>query len=407
MVSKKLAMINKKYILAKKAIRKDPFAGVFTASMYKCSPYHACEHGCIYCDGRAEKYYVEGEFDKDIVIRKNLAKLLRAELPGLREKGPITIGSGVTDVYQPVEREETLMRDCLEVIGEHNNSLHLLTKSSLVQRDLDLFKQLDKKGGFTLFVSLTFFDDKNRIIFEPKAGSVSERLETIRVFKEAGLQAGVLLMPLLPWISDTNENLVPLLAKLKNLKVDFIIPGFLTLRPGKQKELFFKTIRKNFPNLISGYEDIYQKNLISGSPVYKYREEFYQRLPPMIEGFNPLVPHYIYQNRMPVYNEILILLSHMVELYSMKGIDVVRLKKSLSLYTAWVEGEKKFFNRRRSLPADYIDEKLRSLITLGELGNLIQNEKLGFFLVKVISERYIFNYCTLELEKSDLISQLK
>ncbi len=65
-------MINKKYIQVKKAIRKDLFAGVFTASMYKCSPYHACEHGCIYCDGRAEKYYVEGEFDKDIVIRQNL-----------------------------------------------------------------------------------------------------------------------------------------------------------------------------------------------------------------------------------------------------------------------------------------------------------------------------------------------
>ncbi len=79
-------MINKRYREVKKAIRKDSLAGVFTGSMYKCSPYHACEHGCIYCDGRAEKYYVEGEFDSDIVIRKNLAELLRNELPRLRER---------------------------------------------------------------------------------------------------------------------------------------------------------------------------------------------------------------------------------------------------------------------------------------------------------------------------------
>ena len=392
-------MINKKYIQAKKAIRKDPFAGVFTASMYKCSPYHACEHGCIYCDGRAEKYYVEGEFDKDIVIRENLAELLKIELPRLREKGPITIGSGVTDVYQPVEKEEKIMRNCLEVLVEHDIPLHLLTKSPLVQRDLDLYKKLDKKGGFTLFVSLTFLQDKCREIFEPNAGTVDERIETIRIFKEAGLTVGVLLMPLLPWISDTDENLIPLLVKLRELDVDFVIPGNLTLRPGKQKELYFHTIREHFPHLISAYDDLYQKNLVSGNPIYKYRKNFYKRVPLLLKGLNPLVPHYLFQNRMPVYNEILILLSHMVELYSMKEVNTDRLKKSLSLYMAWVENEKKMFNRRRLLPADYIDEKLHSLIAIGEFDNLIKNEKLGIFLTKVISKRYIFNYHTFELEK--------
>ena len=392
-------MINKKYTQAKKGIRKGLLADVFTASMYKCSPYHACEHGCVYCDGRAEKYYVEGEFDKDIVIRQNLAELLRKELPRLREKGPITIGSGVTDVYQPVEREEKIMRDCLEILGEHNFPLHLLTKSALVQRDLDLLKQLDRKGGFTLFVSHTFSLDKYRKIFEPNACTASERIETIRVFKEAGLKVGVLLMPLLPWISDTDDNLIPILSKLKELDVDFVMPGPLTLRPGKQKELYFHAIREHFPHLISRYEDLYQKNLVSGNPLFQYRKDFYKRLPPLAKGLNPLVPHYLYQNKMPVYNEILILLSHMVELYSMKEVNVDRLKKSLSRYTAWVEGQKKIFNRRRSLPADYIDEKLHSLIALGEFDNLIKNKKLGIFLTKVISKRYIFNYHTFELEK--------
>jgi DNA repair photolyase len=393
-------MINKKYRESKKAIRKNLYADAFTLSMYSFSPYHACEHGCIYCDGRADKYFVEGEFDKDIVIRQNMPELLMSELPKLRENAPISIGSGVTDVYQPVEIDEKLMRNCLEILGRFNYPVHLLTKSPLVQRDLDLFKILHDKGGFTLFISLTFSEDEVRKIFEPNTGSVNERLETIKIFKKAGLRVGVLLMPLLPWISDTEKNITKLLDKLIELEVDFIIPGSLTLRPGRQKELYFQIIREQYPLLLKPYEELYKKNLVSGNPSYNYRKEFYKRVPLLLEGINTLVPHSLYRNKMPVYNEVLILLTHMVELYSMKDVNVDPLKKSLSLYTAWIEEGKKFFNRRRSLPADYIDEKLRSLIVLGEFGSLLKNEKLSTFLQKVILERYSLNYCTLELEIS-------
>ena len=83
----------------------------------------------------------------------------------------------------------------------------------------------------------------------------------------------------------------------------------------------------------------------------------------------------------------------------MKEVNVDRLKISLELYRDWVAIEKKYFNRRRSLPSDYIDEKLRSLIEFRELNSLFKNEKLSVFLTKVINERYLFNYSTLELEK--------
>ena len=83
----------------------------------------------------------------------------------------------------------------------------------------------------------------------------------------------------------------------------------------------------------------------------------------------------------------------------MRGVNVDPLKKSLTSYSLWLEDKKKIFNRRRSLPTDYIDEKLHALIALGELNSLLKNEKLSIFLIKVISERYIFNYCTLELAK--------
>ena len=105
-------MIEKIYRTVKKAIRREQLADPFTISMYRFSPYHACEHGCSYCDGRAEKYYVDGVFDRDIIIRENEPELLELELPKLRERAPIGIGSGVTDVYQPVEVNERLMRRC-------------------------------------------------------------------------------------------------------------------------------------------------------------------------------------------------------------------------------------------------------------------------------------------------------
>ena len=102
--------VHKHYRYVKKILRKNNLAGSFMCGRYSFSPYMACSHGCVYCDGRAEKYWVEGDFEKDIVVRKNLPELLSVELPKLRETATITIGSGISDAYQPPEIEEELMR---------------------------------------------------------------------------------------------------------------------------------------------------------------------------------------------------------------------------------------------------------------------------------------------------------
>ena len=170
---------------------------------YSFSPYMACAHGCVYCDGRAERYYVEGDFERDIVVRPNLPELLASELPKLRERGFISIGSGISDAYQPIEAENRIMARCAEVLAAHDHPVTLMSKSALALRDLDAWKAVNDRTRFMMLVSLTHADDGTRQVWEPGASSVDDRIEMLRRFSEAGCATGVLAMPLLPEITDT------------------------------------------------------------------------------------------------------------------------------------------------------------------------------------------------------------
>ncbi len=133
------------YRTINKAIKKDLFPDPYFVAKYHFSPYMACEHACVYCDGRAEKYFVEGDYEKDIVVRKNLIEILAKELPKMREPGIISIGSGISDVYQPIEKEEKLVQKSAELLLQYDFGVTVLTKSSLVERDLDLWSELNRK----------------------------------------------------------------------------------------------------------------------------------------------------------------------------------------------------------------------------------------------------------------------
>ncbi|MCP4148161.1 MAG: radical SAM protein, partial [bacterium] len=267
----------------------------FFAAKYSFSPYRACEHACKYCDGRAEKYYVDGDFEKDIGIRKNAAELLQKELPKLREPGIIIIGSGISDPYQPVEAEEKIMQDCAQILAGYHFPVTVMTKSALIMRDIDIWQEVHRKNGFTLMVSLVFSDDSLRQLFEPFAASVKSRLDTLRAFKEKGMNAGVIAMPFLPYLADTRENISCLAKNLKDIGVDFVIPAGLTLRPGRQKDVYLAVIEENFPDLRPKYEILYGQNRASGISIYGYREKFLRTVDSIFSEHRllTLVPHYV------------------------------------------------------------------------------------------------------------------
>ncbi|MCP4131306.1 MAG: radical SAM protein [bacterium] len=410
-------MVRKHYREVKKALKKGKLVDTFALGKYAFSPYGACGHACKYCDGRAEKYYVQGDFERDIVIRSNLPDLLKIELPKLREPGNVSIGSGISDPYQPVDKEEGLMRQCASVLAEHDFSAALLTKSSLVMRDIDLWKEVHKKSGFTLMVSLTFTDDSLRQIFEPGASPVEERFAMLEAFKKEGMNAGVLALPLLPHISDNSENILKLVERLAAIGVDFIYPGGLTLRPGRQKDLFMHTLRQHFPHLEKSYIDIYREERQSGAPVNSYNRELSERI---IDIFSPFsmpveVPHHVYKDRFPIYDEVYILLAHMRDLYLRKGVDVSPLEKSRARYIKWLLEEKTYFNRKRKLDYRYLEDKFLDLVRgnpraehipqssfeeFSSMAEILGNEKLAGLIEKIALERMTFDYVKLAPQSS-------
>src|SRR5512135_2361489 len=131
--------VTKHYIDVRNVLTRSDLAQPFIPSKARFSPYRACEHACKYCDGRAEKYYVEGDFECDVVVRRNVPERLTQELEKLREPTIVSIGSGVSDPYQPVERSEMLMARSGAILESMSIPATVLTKSSLPMRDIDIW----------------------------------------------------------------------------------------------------------------------------------------------------------------------------------------------------------------------------------------------------------------------------
>ena len=170
------------------------------------NPYRGCEHGCIYCYARPSHAYLglsPGlDFESRLLAKPDAAQLLRKELakPGYR-CAPIALGMN-TDAYQPIEREYRITRSILEVLAETRHPFSLVTKSSLVERDLDLIAPMAAEGLALVFVTLTTLDRTLARRLEPRAAAPERRLETLRRLSAAGIPTGVMTAPVIPALND-------------------------------------------------------------------------------------------------------------------------------------------------------------------------------------------------------------
>jgi DNA repair photolyase len=269
-----------KEIQAKTILRKGKRPDSWFAAAYSINIYRGCTHNCIYCDGRYEKYQVEGEFGKDISVKTNAIELLARELNPARKRKPFiggfrTLSGGVSDAYQSIEKKYELTRQALELMLRFNHPVHILTKSTLVLRDLDLLTQINEKTKALISFSFSTVDDDIARIVEPGVPSPSERLSAIRKLKDAGINVGMYLMPLIPFLTDSPEQIDASVKAAKDDGVDFIVCDGMTLKEGIQKDYFLDAISRNYPNLLDKIRDIYSTNHPYGTPDFSKARPIY------------------------------------------------------------------------------------------------------------------------------------
>ena len=312
-------------IEAKSVLRKYKKIDSWFLSRYGMNLYRGCTHNCIYCDGRAEGYYVDGEFGEDVTVKVNAIEILRREFDPKRKRTPfkqgfVMIGGGVGDSYQPIERIYQLSRKALEVVDEYNFPVHVLTKSTLVKRDIDILKKINQKNRAIVSFSFSSADDKISAIFEPGVPPPSERLKTLTFFKNEGIACGMFLLPVIPFITDIPELMEETIGKASEAGLDFIIFGGMTLKEGRQKDIFYKVLRDNYPKLTGEYENIYQKNKW-GEAAGEYYDSINQTFNSIIKKYKipPRIPLAIYLDILEENDLVVVILEQIDYLLKLKG----------------------------------------------------------------------------------------
>ena len=310
---------------AKSILRKHKKIDSWFISRYGMNLYRGCTHNCVYCDGRAEGYYVDGEFGRDVTVKVNAIDILRRELDPKRKRVPfkrsfIMMGGGVGDSYQPLEKKYELTRKALELMYEYNFPVHMLTKSTLIKRDVDILKEINKQSRAIVSFSFSSVDDKISAVFEPGVPPPDERLKTLSFFKNEGIACGMFLLPVIPFLTDTSKLLEHTISRAKEAGVDFVIFGGMTLKDGRQKDYFLDVLKKAHPELISEYQNIYR-----GNQWGEATKEYYTLI---TQRFNSIANKYRVPKRMPpaLYRDILeqndlvvVILEHIDYLLKLEG----------------------------------------------------------------------------------------
>jgi DNA repair photolyase len=242
--------------VVKKITKKDSlFHGDYCAD-----PYQNCEFGCHYCDS---------SFEKTIYVKANVVDILKKELEHIKN-GRIIIGS-VHDPYQNTEKKYKLTRTILETLKQFNFPCHILTKSPLILRDIDLLSQLE----CMITVSISSLDDQVVRIFEPEVPSPNDRLQTVQTLRTQGITAGVALIPILPYIVESEVESIVKAAR--SVDAQYLLHKHLELK-GDQERLFRNLIKAHYPHLLPKYDALYDND-------FNPRKEYIQELNNTISGY--------------------------------------------------------------------------------------------------------------------------
>ncbi|MGP9539231.1 Rv2578c family radical SAM protein [Brachybacterium sp. AOP43-C2-M15] len=269
-------------VTAKSALNKVPAASSMPFR-WTVNPYRGCSHACVYCFARSSHRYLDldsgADFDQQVVVKVNVADVLRAELSRRSWTGELVALGTNTDPYQRAEGRYGLMPGIISALADSGTPLSVLTKGTLLRRDLPQLEQAARRVPVDISLSIAVFDDALQKAVEPGTPSTAARLATVRAAADAGFAVTVFLMPIMPWLTDSDAQLDQALARIAEAGAARVEHGALHLRPGA-KEWFLAWIDREHPELAVGYRRFYGRD--SYAPA-AYRRDLARRLRPLLE----------------------------------------------------------------------------------------------------------------------------
>lgn len=256
------------YVPAKTIVTKTKSSADWFGIDYNMNIYRGCCHGCIYCDSRSDCYGID-QFDK-VRVKEDALRIIRDELRRKIKKGVVGTGA-MSDPYNPFEKESELTRHALELIDAFGFGAAVATKSALLKRDMDVLLGIKEHSPVICKVTVTTTDNHLAKKIEPHVSLPSERLELIEALRNNGIFTGILMMPILPFLEDNEENIRSIVNAAHETGANFIYPSFgVTLR-NNQREWFFDRIKEQFPeqDLVASYIRRYGNSYGCTSPHVK------------------------------------------------------------------------------------------------------------------------------------------
>jgi DNA repair photolyase len=274
----------------KTALGNLSFLGTRFWTRHCFDPYTNCGINCTYCNTGTARHIAQLETATPICAKINAPKVLARELSGLKLKGIVSVGLAM-DAYQPLEKELCLTRKVLEVLNKYNCPFSIGTKSDLVLRDLDIISEAAKKMPCCVSLSITTLDEKLAKLLEPNASTPKKRLEAVKQLSNAGVTTGVWLSPILPYITDTEENIASIIEAAVENGASVILGGALDTRSPIG---LYKFLNAHYPKLVEKYDRLYKR--ADGSYQYYPREAY---LYPLCKRFINICKKYHVRHYMP------------------------------------------------------------------------------------------------------------
>lgn len=216
---------------------------------YSANPYQGCEHGCVYCYARnSHQYWGYGaglDFERKILYKKNAPELLEKKITSKNWKGETIVFSGNTDCYQPLERKLEITRKCLEVMWKWKHPLGIITKNSLILRDLDILKEMAKLNLVKVNISITSLSEDTRRLLEPRTASIKQRLKTVEQLSKHGIPVRAMMAPIIPSLN--SHEILPLVKRVAELGAQDVSYTIVRLN-GQVAEVFEDWARKTIPD---------------------------------------------------------------------------------------------------------------------------------------------------------------